>query len=445
MNEFARFSKRAVDWVFDRPPRNEDGSPIWCLGRSYESEYQADRPPTAPGTSPSAQSATSHADSAVVTQPEHQPKSEEQRDKDDDEELVKSFDQVQLTKSMDEEDLGWPSDFLDDFESRVWITYRDAFPPIPKSSDPAAASKMSFTTKLRNFTNQAGFTSDTGWGCMIRSGQSLLANTIVVHRLGRDWRKGQKEREHKDILSLFADTPEAPFSIHKFVEHGAQACGTYPGEWFGPNATARCLRALTDKYDQAGLRVYARPNDSDVYIDALTATATQKDANDEFQPTLIVLGIRLGIEKVTPAYHAALKAALELPQSVGIAGGRPSSSHYFVGHQGDNFFYLDPHTTRPMLSPQPSAEDVDTCHTRRVRRLPLAEMDPSMLLGFLVRSKEDFEEWRKAVANMPGKAIIHIHETEPKYSTGNERAGAVDEVETLDETLDEEEDEGEVL
>lgn len=203
--------------------------------------------------------------------------------------------------------------------------------------------------------------------------------------------------------------------------------------------------ALTDKYDQVGLRVYARPNDSDVYIDALTATAGQKDADDRFQPTLIVLGIRLGIEKVTPAYHAALKAALELPQSVGIAGGRPSSSHYFVGHQGDNFFYLDPHTTRPMLSPQPSAEDIDTCHTRRVRRLPLAEMDPSMLLGFLVRSKEEFEEWRKAVSEMPGKAIIHIHETEPKYTTGNERAGAVDEVETLDETLDDEDDEPEEI
>lgn len=167
------------------------------------------------------------------------------------------------------------------------------------------------------------------------------------------------------------------------------------------------------------------------------ATATQKQADDQFEPTLIVLGIRLGIEKVTPAYHAALKAALELPQSVGIAGGRPSSSHYFIGHQGDNFFYLDPHTTRHMLSPQPSAEDIETCHTRRVRRIALAEMDPSMLLGFLIHSKEEFEEWRKAVSDIPGKAIIHIHETEPKYATGNERAGAVDEVETLDETLDE--------
>lgn len=174
----------------------------------------------------------------------------------------------------------------------------------------------------------------------------------------------------------------------------------------------------------------------------MIATASQKDANDQFQPTLIVLGIRLGIEKVTPAYHAALQAALELPHSVGIAGGRPSSSHYFVGHQADQFFYLDPHYTRPMLHPQPQAEDVATCHTRRLRRLALAEMDPSMLLGFLVRSREDFDAWRKAVAEMPGKPIIHVHESEPKYATGFERPGAEDEVETLDETtLGEEDDE----
>jgi cysteine protease ATG4 len=205
------------------------------------------------------------------------------------------------------------------------------------------------------------------------------------------------------------------------------------------------LSALTDKYSDAGLRVYARPNDSDVYIDSLVATATQLDADDKFQPTLIVLGIRLGIEKVTQAYHSALKAALELPQSVGIAGGRPSSSHYFVGHQGDSFFYLDPHTTRPMLSPQPSREDIETCHTRRVRKLPLAEMDPSMLLGFLVRSRDDFDEWRKAIAELPGKAIIHIHDAEPKYATGNERAGAIDEVETLDEDDDDDDDDGEKL
>jgi cysteine protease ATG4 len=48
-----------------------------------------------------------------------------------------------------------------------------------------------------------------------------------------------------------------------------------------------------------------------------------------------------------------------------------------------------------------------------------------MLIGFLVRSREDFDEWRKAVeaGGAEGKQIVHVHEKEP-------RAGAVDEVET---------------
>ena len=35
------------------------------------------------------------------------------------------------------------------------------------------------------------------------------------------------------------------------------------------------------------------------------------------------------------------KAHYTLPQSAGIAGGRPSSSYYFVGFQINNLFYLD--------------------------------------------------------------------------------------------------------
>ena len=155
---------------------------------------------------------------------------------------------------------------------------------------------------------------------------------------------------------------------------------------------------------------------------------------------MIVLGIRLGIDRITPVYHAALKAALAMPQSVGIAGGRPSSSHYFIGHQGDSFFYLDPHTTRAALPAKDmTAEDVASCHTRRVRRLRITEMDPSMLIGFLIRSRDEFEAWRKAVAETEGKAIIHVHDREPKYATGTERPGAVDEVETWDEATEDDE------
>lgn len=97
---------------------------------------------------------------------------------------------VESSQAYDEarnaEDGGWPPAFLDDFEARIWLTYRSNFPVIAKSKDPKALSSMSLSVRLRSqIVDHTGFTSDTGWGCMIRSGQSLLANALIMLRLGR--------------------------------------------------------------------------------------------------------------------------------------------------------------------------------------------------------------------------------------------------------------------
>jgi cysteine protease ATG4 len=78
-------------------------------------------------------------------------------------------------------------------------------------------------------------------------------------------------------------------------------------------------------------------------------------------------------------------------------------------------------------------EEVASCHTRRLRRIDVTEMDPSMLIGFLIRNEEDWRLWRKGITDVPGKAIVHVADKEPPLSgQGTERASAIDEVEVLD-------------
>lgn len=66
------------------------------------------------------------------------------------------------------------------------------------------------------------------------------------------------------------------------------------------------------------LRVYSTGNGPDVYEDSIMRVA--KPGGGNFHPTLILVGTRLGIDTITPVYWDALISALQMPQSVGIAG-----------------------------------------------------------------------------------------------------------------------------
>ena len=71
------------------------------------------------------------------------------------------------------------------------------------------------------------------------------------------------------------------------------------------------------------------------------------------------------------------KVLYTLPQSVGIAGGRPSFSYYFVGSLADNLFYLDPHHTRATIPLRlPTQTQAPTTERECERGIPIRQASP---------------------------------------------------------------------
>jgi cysteine protease ATG4 len=117
--------------------------------------------------------------------------------------------------------------------------------------------------------------------------------------------------------------------------------------------------------------------------------------------------------------------------------GRPSASHYFLGVQDSYVFFLDPHTTRPTTAYRPeelyTQEELDSYYTTRLRRIHIKDMDPSMLIGFLIKNDDDWADWKSRVQSSAGKPIVHIFPGQ-KPEHGEARAEAVNEVEVLDDS-----------
>lgn len=323
-------------------------------------------------------------------------------------------------------------------QTRIWFTYRAGFVPILRAEDgPGPLSflgSMIFNalpnTTMGGVLDNQHFTTDVGWGCMIRTSQALLANTLQSFLLGHDYCHTLPNETHDKLVALFADEYSAPFSLHNFIRAASELpLQVRPGEWFGPSAASLLIKRLCERYvlgqelktevgkqtesesksDHKSEAVHVIVSESgDLYDTEIEAHFTRGGMG-----LLVLLPVRLGIENVNSYYHSSLFQLLATRQSVGIAGGKPASSYYFFGFQDDELLYLDPHTLQAV------SRDGATYHTSRCRLLPVSALDPSMLIGLAIRDWADYCDMRTHLA--PGNKIVHFHtEAKRRRSTPDE-------------------------
>uniref|UniRef100_A0A6B2LQF5 Cysteine protease n=1 Tax=Arcella intermedia TaxID=1963864 RepID=A0A6B2LQF5_9EUKA len=106
-----------------------------------------------------------------------------------------------------------------------------------------------------------------------------------------------------------------------------------------------------------------------------------------------MIPVRLGTDKISPVYLPHIKYILASKFSVGIIGGKPRASLYFIGYQGDYVIYLDPHFVQPAVPKDLRKEDFETYQCKVPLKMPLADIDPSLAIGFFIKTEQDFEEF----------------------------------------------------
>ncbi|KAJ3047955.1 Cysteine protease atg4 [Rhizophlyctis rosea] len=298
--------------------------------------------------------------------------------------------------------------FYEDFKSRPWMTYRHSYPCIKPSQ----------------------FTSDVGWGCMLRSGQMMLANAFLFHELGRDWRLSRNsDRDswitYVKIMSWFLDSNTSPYSIHRIALLGKQYEKEI-GEWFGPSTISQVLCALLQSHKDSTMSLHIA-SDGVIYKDEVKKVFAASSPDDgavkgKNKAVLILMPLRLGLENLNPVYYPGLKECFTIPQCVGIAGGRPNSSLFFLGTEGDNLIYLDPHYLRPTADVKDitsyTQEDLSSFHCETIRVTSIGTVDPSLVIGFYCRDESDFEDLcaRSKTISEGKTPLFTIEDTAPDYN-----------------------------
>lgn len=336
--------------------------------------------------------------------------------------------------------------------SLYWFTYRCDFPAIhPYAID-----------------------SDAGWGCMLRSAQMLLGHTLRVHFKSRNWVPPPNlEDERRDdfvkkLLTWFADYPsknESVYSLHNFVASGSAKYEVLPGEWWGPSQACYAMRDLVDlhqKTQPSMFRVHVS-TEGTVYRDSIYKLMTRDSkkratermkaqesgmppsplhpldpiasATDEIDIStlewdtglLLLVPLRLGLDKFNEDYVDCLAKSFWLPQSVGVLGGRPRGARWFYGAyaDGSKALALDPHTVQQtpkrnaLGNVQLSDDYLSSVHTGYPEVYPIHRMDPSIAAGFYCRDRKDFlalqESFNELKKASKSPSLFTFAERTPNY------------------------------
>ena len=298
----------------------------------------------------------------------------------------------------------------------------------------------SMTTKTIDFVadKMGGYTTDCGWGCTLRSAQMLFAEAMM-----RRERDGDETRR-KAIVDMFSDDGDEEekeigtkntFGLRRVYEGGEDENNLHPGQWMAPSEICkRYGKMVNTESESIGIRCLVS-GDRGGGVPEFYPERVREEMNAHRNKDILVLvPLRCGAgDAINPRYVKSLQKFLSMRECVGIVGGKKSASYYIVGFTSNSSssssssfsgggstssssnrsreveeeeeettkaIYLDPHVAKAYEPPRARRRNVSTefayyqsffgsATEHGILYTPFRALDPSLVVGFLVRNRND--------------------------------------------------------
>ena len=311
---------------------------------------------------------------------------------------------------------------------------------------------VSYRSKYKpqtNYKNNKEYTSDCGWGCMIRSSQMIICRALY-----KIFKYNLKEKEKNNLTKIIIpfimdnnlilnenEYPQMnnyinklkafgkddiveidpPFSIHKICILG-EKFGRACGEWFSDFELPKIYDIINSIFD-------ILPNVSIIHFNSVIRLKTildrcfkedttnkENNINNNFDNDintihneneirfegkkyifekmgLIFVTVRLGLNKVSLDYIPSLKKVFNYKECIGIIGGKKNSNSasYFFGYYENNLLYLDPHHNYPSIQKLDN-ENINTYINKTIYKLKFTSLKGGLTIVFLFRNFKEFIE-----------------------------------------------------
>ena len=304
-----------------------------------------------------------------------------------------------------------------------------------------------------NIKNDSIYNSDCGWGCMIRSGQMILARAlykIFKYEANQNNKKVDKNFLIKSVIYFFLDNNlkldqksknyygmdnyilrlknfnekngknalglkreiwaiDPPFSIQKICILG-EIYGKTCGEWFSDFDLPKIFNLINENFNvfpQLKINHYNSNLEFENLIERCLKEKSEENGeknkkyiilNDKkyiFNKIgLIFISVRLGLESISEEYFPAIKRLFECKEFIGFIGGKVQSASYFFGYVEDEFLFMDPHYNQASVKDLES-EGISSYINKNIYKLPFINLQTALTFGFLFRNIDEFIDFFK--------------------------------------------------